>query len=562
MKNKILIIIYLIIYSVSFGQNKSKEINSDFYKSIPQEKIYTHVNSNFLLSGETLLYKIYCLNKLTNIKSKLSKLAYVELINKDKISIIKQKIFLSNGAGNGEIFIKPEYITGNYKLIVYTKWMQNQDLYFETDLAIINPFLNKISNNKSQLTHNKNVVIGEKGKNSTISTNKNIFNKRDKVTIKLNDVIAGDYSLSVKKIDPQIFSKQTSLNYTNSSNNINKQTDSIFLPDFRGNLIQGKIFSTNNNHSVSNLRVGLSVIQKEGFFKFANTKKDGTFYFNLSEQKYNDKIFLQVLDNINYTDSLQIKLLNNRKFNSEKLAFSDIKTDSIINKIIDDRSKYLQIENAYNNVKKDSIISKKREEFFKGYNFKTFKLDNYTRFESLKETMTEIVNGAWIRKKGNDYEFRIRQINKDYLSELPLIIIDGFIIKNHSDLVEINTKKINKISLDFNTHIFNSKIYEGIIYIETFSGNYEPINKKNIYTFNLLPENLNKNKFKQVYTENNKKTRIPDYRLQLYWNPNINNHNKELTFYTSDVTGLFEIVIDGYSNNGIPFYSKKIIEVK
>lgn len=566
MKNKVFIIICVLFFSVSFGQTKVEKVNSELFHKIPQEFIYTSYNSNFLLSGETLLYKIYCLNKLTNKKSKLSKVAYVEVFAPNKTSIIKQKVFLNNGSGNGEIFIKPEYASGHYKLIVYTKWMQNEDLFFEDDLAIINPFFNKLESNKNEpKTYNKRKKNKKDIENSIITSNKEVYKQREEVTLYFNNLVEGDYSLSIKKIDPTIFTKKTSSTYSFKNDNkslIKKIKDTIYLPDFRGDLIQGEVFSKYKKHSVANLRIGLSVIKKNGFFKFTNTNKDGTFYINLSDKKHNDKIFLQVLDNLIYSDSLEIKIIENRKFNTEKLTFTEIKTDSIISKVIDERSILLQIENAYSSIKEDSIIKKNKINFFKGYNFKTYKLDNYTRFENLKETMTEIVNGAWIRRKGNDYEFRIKQINKNYLTELPLIIIDGFIIKNHNDLVEINTNKIDQISLDFNTYIFNSKIYEGIIFIETFLGNYEPKNKKNIYSFNLLSANPNKKKFEQKYLENARKSRIPDYRLQLLWNPQLDTNKKEITFFTSDVKGEFEVIIDGFTKDGFPFSAKKNIEVK
>jgi hypothetical protein len=47
----------------------------------------------------------------------------------------------------------------------------------------------------------------------------------------------------------------------------------------------------------------------------------------------------------------------------------------------------------------------------------------------------------------------------------------------------------------------------------------------------------------------------PDQRDQLYWDPNftISGDNKSIIeFYTSDVTGLFEIVVEGYRGNGEP----------
>ena len=57
--------------------------------------------------------------------------------------------------------------------------------------------------------------------------------------------------------------------------------------------------------------------------------------------------------------------------------------------------------------------------------------------------------------------------------------------------------------------------------------------------------------------------RIPDFRNQLFWNPEVKlNNESNNTFYTSDNSGLFEIVLEGFTKNGLPVSLKEIIEVK
>ena len=59
------------------------------YKNIPQESIQTQLNTNLLLTGETLYYKLYCFLENSKKLSGLSKYAYVELINRDRKVVIK-----------------------------------------------------------------------------------------------------------------------------------------------------------------------------------------------------------------------------------------------------------------------------------------------------------------------------------------------------------------------------------------------------------------------------------------------------------------------------------------
>jgi len=70
--------------------------------------------------------------------------------------------------------------------------------------------------------------------------------------------------------------------------------------------------------------------------------------------------------------------------------------------------------------------------------------------------------------------------------------------------------------------------------------------------------------FKQVYDGSGKLKRIPDYRIQLLWLPNleISSKTNEINFFTSDVNGTFEISLEGFTNNGDPVSLKEIIVVE
>ena len=112
---------FIIILLLTISNTFSQEILKSSINSRNKENIYLHINSNFLISGEEILYSLYCLQE-NNKLSKLSKIAYVELIDKNNKSITKQKIRLKNGKGNGLLFLNANLKSGTYKLISYTNW--------------------------------------------------------------------------------------------------------------------------------------------------------------------------------------------------------------------------------------------------------------------------------------------------------------------------------------------------------------------------------------------------------------------------------------------------------
>ena len=230
-----LIIILLINSYSSNGQTTLNSSEVSAYENIPKESVFIHQNTSFLLSGEYLYYKVYCLNDKANNLSNISKIAYVELVGSDKIPVFKHKIKLNKGLGQGDFLIPTSIISGNYKLIAYTQWMRNleQNQFFQSDISIINPFHAKqsailkknqsieaqnIDLKKENLDNNKASIKLTGKEYIELNVNSKLFKNREKVVLSVqslqNNLSHGNYSLSVRKIDSlQIPSRHTAGTY-------------------------------------------------------------------------------------------------------------------------------------------------------------------------------------------------------------------------------------------------------------------------------------------------------------------------------------------------------------
>jgi hypothetical protein len=177
--------------------------------------------------------------------------------------------------------------------------------------------------------------------------------------------------------------------------------------------------------------------------------------------------------------------------------------------------------------------------------------------------MVEILKSTWSSRKGSNYTFHVKD-NSDDLDyfAFPIILIDGFIVQNHNELIDLNPNKVKTISIARNVYQLNSKIYQGVISVKTFKKDYIPIKDSNLLKVNYKKPLVLKKYFSQSYKNNEDLNRIPDYRTQLLWNPDIDAKSKDITFYTSDVTGDFEIDIQGFANDGKPITIKKYFSVK
>ena len=566
---RILTCLFLLCITVVFGQNQAN------LRKLPKEKLFLHLNTTFLVSGETLYYKLYCINSSDDQLSELSKIAYVEIISEEKKSIFKEKIELTNGIGYSDFFIPSAIKSGTYKLIAYTNLMRNANSFFASNLFVVNPFREDQSTiidttaarvaSTPSATKTKPIA----GKHISLDIKAGKLTTRNNATLKItalnNEESFGEYSLSVKKkyaINSP--TRPTSATYKNIAFQKNEDTGlrQFITPEFRGEILEGKVISKKTNTPVGNLKVALSVPQKNPIFKISNTNNDGVFYFNIHEEYTNTSAILQIIG-VDDND-LEILVPEKKPVNYQQFQFIDqyalhkTHKDMLLSKSIN-----YQIENSYESVKRDSIKEIPPVTSFFGNSAKDYYLDEYERFATLKETFVEVVENAWIARRGGRSYFKVkRDINNLDFDLGTLLLVDGILIQDHDDIVDLDPKKIEKISIVRDQYIYGPHIFEGIIAIETFDGGYHNVtNKKVIQLFKTAPR---KKYFSPNYSKISRAERIPDFRDQLLWKPEISINRKETTisFFTSDEKGSYEVSLEGFTHRGFPVTIKKEIIVE
>lgn len=590
---KKILLLLIVITSLSnvnlIQSQKTIQDGTDFgFKNISQEKIFVHHNTAFLLSGEHLYYKVYCLNTNTNRLSDFSKIAYIELVGEDKTTVFKHKLFLKNGLGQGDFFIPTSVTSGNYKLIAYTQWMRNSEIsnFFQNDISILNPFQedqtkilqsgttkatannqpNKDLNHSSSKKHNKDNELIQ------LNTNANTFTSRNKVTLNIhgikNELSYGNYSISVRKIDTlQIPEKQTSDSFNSNFQktiSIDLRNDPVFVPELRGELLSGKVFLKATNTPASNVKVALSIPGENYIFKIANTNPSGKYYFNIDKVYDSDIANLYILDD--EPDKFELITHQQAPLPYDALDFYNFKITAAAKDHILNYSIQNQIENAYASQKQDSLISTLHTNPFFYNKANSYILDDYTRFKSIRETFIEVIPEVYTRQRNGNFTFHVRIYDIEIETGLlPLVIIDGNLIQNQAELIDFNCNKIKEVNVVSELYMLGSQIFEGVIALNTFKGDYKSVypndHRKNL---TLSKPIVNKAYFKKVYKDDHQLDRIPDYRRQLLWIPNFElfKNKDTISFYTSDVKGVFEICLEGFNTEGIPVSLKKLISVK
>lgn len=567
------------------------------YAAIKQEKIFVHYNTSFLLTGEYLYYKIYCFENKEGHLSKLSKVAYVELVGKEGESIFFHKIILQNGLGHGDFFIPTNVASGTYKLIAYTNWMRNrgQTSFYQGDITIVNPYRTNQTKlpvstdiQVDSLTITSDTLPQTLTKKETfkvapplqVTTNDRYFGKRSKVSLTLsgmdeNRSTMGSYSISVR-INGGIVKplQENMVDFFDQANRSDLKTftrvgDSIFLPELRGELFHGKVVALQKEKSVRNVMVAVSIPGDDYVLEIVQTDNLGNFQFNVAKRYSGQKLLLQVLSK--NPEAFKVQLLKDQTLNYFELDFEEIDMDFSIKEEVLRRSIHNQIENSYFQFRPDSIVAVSPEHFFDTKDKKAYMLGDYTSFKTLRETLVEIIQDVSSKRIGKD-EYAIRVKGYDYASVAdvpPLILLDGCLIQDHNALLEIDARTFEEISVFRQKFIFGPNIYEGAMILKTKDGNgYESvIYNGNMSIFTIRKPEASKKYFVQRYDGLNKSEsvlRLPDDRLQLLWMPELKAGGDKfgIDFFTSDVSGEFEIHLEGITADHRPVSIRKSIVVE
>lgn len=546
-------------------------------KDVPQEVIYVNHTGPVVFTGEYLHYALHCFNTQTRRTSRISAVAYVALIGQDGQTVFEHKLHLERGTSHGDYFLPTDLETGTYKLVAYTQWMKNSGLkqLFQDDIAVINPY--RIPTGSAQESEGPRQTSGAVNKDSStvhIALEAYRLGTRQKGVLQLRNykqqLGKGTYSVWIKRKEAIPFHRSKTATawvaqYQQADKRIPQSIgDSLYLPEQRGELIFGSVRDAQGN-PVSGERVFLSIPGEEFVLKFATTDDNGNFYSYVRERYKDDRVILQARDE---SRDLSLSLGSVGSISYGDFQYAPLQLQEDVQEVLVNRSIRNQIENQFFEAKPDSILIDRPRDPFDGGLPETTVLDDFTRFPTFEETLVEIFSNAGYRSGPNgssyiriaqDYE----QLNEPFNNDPALVLIDGVMIRDHGTIKDFDATRIEKIELIRDQFQMADQAFQGMMVISTFEGDYADTfqaSNSSIGTLQMARP------VKNYYAEDHSQvanTRIPDYRNVLLWQPHLELGTApiDLSFYTSDVPGAYEVFLEGFTDYGKPISGRLTFEV-
>ena len=563
-----------------FGEVRSQisphQDSLPYLTDIYNERFILNTDRNIYAVGERILFRAFNTSHPEIQKENWSKVLYIELIKPNGTPVKQAKYPLTQYGAYGYLEIPGDLLTGNYYVVLYTKWMRNFSPadYTYNMIRIINPYKSQLEescNTVETFTDSvkiKNVTDSGTGTRQVLKKNiiickadKNIYQQRDKVIVKIDvpvEIISSLTGCCISVVRPGV---KDTMGYPGLLPDFIyfAQTQNLsYIPEKKAITVSGKIVSKTNQKPVSKAGIQLSVLSENPGFSEYNTGENGEFLFVLDPLAGNHDLFITAT----HQSAQSIEILIDNDFSADRVKFNNM--PFILTEQERERAKEImfnmQVGKFYNNGIFKNIqpeLTAVRPFNFYGKPSNVVYLDDYIELPTLEEVFIELVPEVYpvIRKKKTQLIMKNEYYSNQSLSFDPLILIDYLPINDLDNVLLLPPSRIQRIEVVNELFLQGKFFYGGIISIFTKENDLGGIElPENSFFFNFKNfEDQESIKFPEYPGNDSTDANLPDYRNCLYWDPDLKIDPSRPTiasFYISDSRGEYIIYVRGVTKTG------------
>lgn len=507
-------------------------------QAVEHVRIYT--DKDHYVTGEDLWIKVCATNSLSG-EGTISKVAYVEISDSRQVHA-QGKIALQNGTGWGRIKLPQTMHSGAYQLTAYTRFMRNQPVstFLQKCIAVLNV-------NQSVDEDEIEFVVDSLMQHTADSP---VYSSRSKVAIALPRVPddARELSVSVVRKDCVLddFSSLLPAKQTAEST-----SDARWIAECEGHIVTGKLLGISDG----NMGARLAFMGKDIRVFEGQPQIDDTFLFYTTGVMNMQDVVLAALSREKTSCRLEI-VSPFAGILPEKLPKLRIKGSE---EMLVERGIGAQL---YHLLPVDSVHNEGLLEQL--HNFSpsiSYNLDEYVRFTTVRETFIEFVQGVRVGKIGGETIIRLLQEN---VRNKALVLLDGIPIEDHETILNYDSRLLQYIHQYTGRFTFGGRLYYGIISFLSHKGTLPGLRlDENSQLFSYeFPQNRPVFVSPTYESDVQRKSRIPDFRHTLYWNPHITSTTDSISFYTSDMKGRYVVTLQGITSDGKVVKAQNEFDVK
>lgn len=583
----------LILYLIISLRLNAQAGHFDIYK---HEKVYVHLNKLVYVAGESMRYKVYVVDLATPDQKPCSKILYFTLTGiKDK-NVVNWRINLDDNPELSYFKIPGDIKPGMYILNAYTNWMRNDPSdIFSQNLLILS--LSQATPNALMVTGSADTTIirpvspVHNDYALKVRTAKNSFAVNEKVQMEVSmssghlDTVKANLSISVSIKTPfnEILEDkdiESSLHVSSGPGGQPTASDKvemvkrdvnvapkIHMMEDKAFALSGRIKNRKDSSLLVNGQILVSVIDTVApHIIYSHTDSSGRFLIYISKLCDNKELYLQIVGQSRNTD--YIWEFDNKMFDPGHQIFKPyiVKSDEIA--FLNSVNNMRLVEAVYANPPKRNSVMPflTGENFFSPPDLTVFPSD-YVDLVNFKEIAENIVPLIKFTMRNNEYNLQIINSKSSNWFESKTLLLNGVPFTDLAYLATLGTKDIRRIEVITTNFFIGEMTRPALLSIYTTDGKVPELYIKNntvVYKNTVITNGIGA-EFNSVDSTSMSREHLPDFRNDLYWNPDVTISNKKnllIEFPASLLTGLFTIKIQGLTLDGFPVSATASFEVK
>ena len=524
-----------------------------------RERIYVQTDKQIYFSGEQLWLKIY----LTDAQGKpqsLSRIGYIEIMD-ENLPRIRQKIEIENGTGAGMIMLSAQLSTGYYRLVAYTRYMQNEGetVYFQKYIGIVNTlqFNSRIRTDTALYVR----PPSSDQNNLSVSPAMDVYATRMQSEIHIEGLPDNVHSLSVsvagEEFIPVPGEEETLTAWKQRLSSLNEKDFQVnLLPEYEGPILNGQLVDAQTGEPTSNKPGMILGFSDDGLrLSGGNLDDDGNVSFHSGPVSGRHKLGIAFFptQNDSYRVKWQSPFATHNLASLPRFALNPEWEDKLVQRSVGVQVMYSFLFDSLNfQVGISPSVIQWKPDY-------SYILDEYTRFDRMSTMFTEFIPYLVFRTVGGQRELYVRTTDFFIPSGKSLILLDGVPVNDAEFFYNLNTRLLKRVDIYHGRFFFAGQIFEGIGSFVSFDNNCPGLRSG---TFLQLEEYEGTQPvyrfYAPSYQEDNsldERRRMPDYRHTLLWESDVqtNGQNKiAVPFSTSDISGDYRITVEGITSDGQP----------
>lgn len=336
-----------------------------------------------------------------------------------------------------------------------------------------------------------------------------------------------------------------------------------------GMLLSGTL-TNNQGEPLADTLLIFSVPGEDPKFDYYYTDERGKFFFPVNNIYGKQETILQLPRAEGYRISIDDKYAAVSHTLSSALV--PVLPSEWMEEFLEKSRKRSEINQIYGLYKDDTAASggdQKKKDSFRFYGAPNFVriLDDYISLPTFEEVRRELMPSIRLTKKNGEYDLDVFNIRtRNFLDGEPALLIDGVPVYKIDPLVNMSPDTIDRIETVNRRTYYGEFSLDGTVAIYTKNGKeYLQFLSSDAFrqTISFYDQPLSFTETSPEAIQSIEK-RMPDFRTLLFWEADIKPDEQgiaTLTFYNSDETGTFEVMVEGVTADGERFTKAVTYEV-